>query len=299
MKRFRSTRSALLVVLMLAASVFVAAPTATAVVPSPVVLGSAASFVIRADASVTNVPTSAITGNTGLSPAAGTFYTDATFCTQVTGTIFATSAAPLLVPCAMIDPGTTVQSDAATAWVTASGLAGATAVSPIDLSAANVGSGVGVYPAGLYSFGSGSTNMSGTVTLDAQGNRNAVWVFQESSNFVTSPGATVAFSNLPAGVTAAQMACNVFWTAGNPGTAGSAAFNTGNTFIGTMLAEASITVASGANITGRLLASNAAATAGSVTLIADKITLPSCPVPAAPVPAAPVAPVPANARFTG
>jgi len=291
MKRSRGTRSALLVVLMLAASVFVAAPTATAVVPLPVALGSAASFVIRADDSVTNVPTSAITGNTGLSPAAGTFYTDATFCTQVTGTIFATSAAPLFVPCAVIDPGTTVQSDAATAWISASGLAGGTVTGP-DLSASNVGSGVGVFPAGLYSFGEAATNISTTVTLDAQGNRNAVWVFQESGNFVTSPGATVAFSNLPAGVTAAQMACNVFWTAGNPGTPGSAAFDTTNTFIGTMLAEASITVANGANITGRLLAGNAAATAGSVTLIADRITLPSCPVPAAPV-------TPAPPSFTG
>jgi len=256
------TRSALLVVLVLAASVSMGGGTASAAI-TPLGLGTATDFAIRADDTVTNVPTSAITGDVGLSPASGTFYTDATFCDQVTGTIYSVDITAT-IPCEVVDPGlmTTVQNDALTAFNAGSGLSGATPL-VTDLA------GLNLVP-GLYSFGAAATNLSGTLTLNAQGDPDAVWIFQASSSLITSPGSTVAFSNLPPGVTAAELACNVFWTVGS-----SATIDTTTNFIGTILASASITVNQGATVTGRLLAGNAAGTGGAVTLIEDTIVTPT------------------------
>ena len=162
--------------------------------------------------------------------------------------------------------------------------------------------------AGLYSFGGAPTNLTGTLTLNAQADPNAVWIFQASSSLITSPGSTVAFTNLPPGVTAAQLACNVYWTVGS-----SATIDTTTTFIGTILASASITVNAGATVTGRLLAGNQASGAGAVTLIQDTIVRPTgCATlpagtggtPAAPPttpasPASPATPVVASPVLTG
>jgi len=250
------------VALVVTASALFSGGTATAA-PTPVGLGTATSFVIRAGDTVTNVPTSAISGNVGLSPASGAFYTDATFCTQVTGTIYSVDSAPL-IPCETIDAGlmTTVANDARAAFNNASSLPGATPL-VTDLAGQNL-------VAGLYSFGGASTNLSGTLTLNAQGDPNSVWIFQASSTLITSPASTVAFTNLPPGVTAAQLACNVYWTVGS-----SATIDTTTTFIGTILASASITVNNGATITGRLLAGNQGSGAGAVTLISDTISVPT------------------------
>jgi hypothetical protein len=125
--------------------------------------------------------------------------------------------------------------------------------------------------AGVYSFGHDSTaNVVGTLTLDAQGNSGAVWIFQASSDLVTATGSVVTFlpSGLPTGVTAAQMACNVFWTVGS-----SATLKSGSTFVGTILAQTSIAVGDGVTVNGRLLAGT-----GDVTLIHDTIDRGSCAV---------------------
>jgi len=256
-------RGLLLCVPVLAASLVISGETAGAA-PTPVGLGTATNFAIRADDAVTNVPTSAITGDLGLSPAAGAFYTDATICTQMTAgsTIYSVSDG-LLVPCDVVDAGhmTTVSNDALAAFNNVSGLAGAT-TTPTDLAT------LAPLVAGLYTFGHDPTsNINGTLTLDAQGDPNAVWIFQASSDLVTATGSTVQFVNAPAG---SNLACNVFWTVQS-----SATINSGSTFIGTILAAASITVGSGATVTGRLLAGNAAGTGGGVTLIQDTIIRPT------------------------
>jgi type VI secretion system secreted protein VgrG len=234
-----------------------------AAAPTPVGLGTATGFAIRAGDTITNVPTSSITGDVGLSPASGSFYTDPTFCAQVTGTIYSVDSTAT-IPCEVVDAGlmTTVANDARTAFNHTSALPGATPLAT-DLA--------GQTPvAGLYSFGAAATNLSGTLTLDAQADPNAVWIFQASSSLITSPGSTVAFSNLPPGVTAAEMACNVYWTVGS-----SATIDSTTTFIGTILASASISVNAGATVTGRLLAGNQGSGAGAVTLIMDTIILDS------------------------
>src|SRR4051812_20999377 len=54
--------------------------------PAPVTLGTAGNFVILAQSAITNVPTSAITGDVGLSPATGAGI--GLICTEVTGVIY-------------------------------------------------------------------------------------------------------------------------------------------------------------------------------------------------------------------
>jgi hypothetical protein len=157
---------------------------------------------------------------------------------------------------------TTVENDARTAFNHTSALSGATPIA-VDLAGQNL-------VAGLYSFGGAPTNLSGTLTLNAQSDPSAVWIFQASSTLITSPSSTVAFTNLPPGVTAAQLACNVYWTVGS-----SATLDTGTTFVGTILASASITANTGATVTGRLLAGNAAGAGGAVTLDTNTIIRPT------------------------
>ncbi|HUF85213.1 MAG TPA: ice-binding family protein [Acidimicrobiia bacterium] len=282
MKLFRTTlpaRIALLVVLVLAASHFIGGGTASAA-PTPVGLGTATDFAIRAGDGISNTPTSAITGDVGLSPGPGTAYTGLT-CAEVTGTVYKVDATGL--PCAVEDPGlmTTVSADARTAFNTTSALPGATPLAT-DLAGENL-------VAGLYSFGAAATNLSGPLTLNAAGDPSSVWIFQASSSLITSPGSTISFSNLPPGTTAAQLACNVYWTVGS-----SATLDTTTNFIGTILASASITVNNGATVTGRLLAANQPSGAGAVTLIADTIVRPTgcttSPAGTGGTPAAPASP---------
>jgi Ice-binding-like len=241
-RRTRSSWGALLVFLIATGSLFVAGGTAVAA-PTRVGLGAATDYAIRAGSGVTN------SGATCVPP-------------QVIGTMTQVSAGGP-TPCTQTNAGamTTVENDARTAFNHTSGLSGAT---PTDTDLATLSPLV----SGLYSFGHDPTsNINGTLTLDAQGDPDAVWIFQASSDLVTASGSTVQFVNAPIG---SNLACNVFWTVGS-----SATINSGSTFVGTILASASITVGSGATVKGRLLAANAAGANGNVTLIDDTIIRPT------------------------
>jgi len=254
----------LLSVLLLAASVFMAEGTASAA-PTQVGLGTATSFAIRADDGVSDTPTSVITGDVGLDPAGGASYTGLT-CAEVNagaGPIYSNDGAgPACPSAANAGLMTTVRSDATTAFNHTSALPGATPVGTLgDLA------GLTLVP-GLYSFVHGTTsNLGGTLKLDAQGNPNAVWIFQASSDLVTASSSVVQFLNAPGG---SNLACNVYWTVQS-----SATLNSSSTFVGTILASASITLGSAVTVNGRLLAGNAAGVGGNVTLIADTITAPT------------------------
>jgi hypothetical protein len=264
--RGRRYRALLLLIPLVAAMVAVGSGTANAT-PTQVGLGSATNFAILAGSGISDVPTSSITGNVGLSPTTGAAITGLT-CAEVTGTTYTVDGAGP-APCAVNDPGllTTARGDARTAFNATSALPGATPLTT-DLAGQTL-------VAGLYSFGAGATNLSGTVTLNAQNDPNSVWIFQASSTLITSAGSTVSFSNIPSGTTAAQLACNVYWTVGS-----SATLNSATTFVGTILASASITLvgATGTTVTGRLFAANAAGNAGAVTLDHDTIIRPTCGV---------------------
>ncbi len=104
---------------------------------------------------------------------------------------------------------------------------------------------------GIYKTTSTLLIQSGDLTLDAQGDANAVWIFQITSDFTTVGGAG---GNII--LSGGAQAKNVFWQTGSSATIGD-----GTSFKGNVLALTSITMNSGATAVGRMLARN-----GSVVL---------------------------------
>ena len=145
------------------------------------------------------------------------------------------------------------QSDALTAFNDAAGRSPA----PADKGLTDL-TGKTLQP-GVYQ---GNLSLTGTVTLDNSTNPDAVFIFQASSTLITSSGSVVKF-------TAPHASCNVFWQVGSSATLG-----THSTFVGTVLARASVTAQTGATVTGRLLAST-----GAVTLDTNLIKTPLCAQP--------------------
>ena len=112
----------------------------------------------------------------------------------------------------------------------------------------------------VYCFPNTSAGLTGNLVLDAQGNPNAVWVFQIGSTLTTATTSTVTVIN-------GGSACNVYWQVGSSATLG-----TGTRFEGTVIALASVTMVTGATLLpGRALARN-----GAVSLDANSISVPPC-----------------------
>ena len=118
---------------------------------------------------------------------------------------------------------------------------------------------------GIYT--AGTLLNSTTLTLDAQGDPNAVFIFRTAADLTTAVGSNVALIN-------GAQACNVFWQVTN-----SAVLGGGSNFTGTILARDSISLGTGAVVAGRVLAYT-----GSVTLLGNTITRPSCNVAPTPTP---------------
>ena len=223
-------------------------------------LGVAGGFAILAGTpGITNTGNSVITGNIGLSPATGAGMT-AFPPGVVNGTIYSVDATG---PTGTVtDPTllTTAKNNLTTAYTDA---AGRTPVTTIATELGGTTLTAGVYDSQSTTFG--ITAGSGALTLDGQGNANAVFIFEaaaEQANALTvGPGSTVTLVN-------GASACNVFWRVYG------ATIDTTATFKGNILALTSIAVANGANIEGRLLARN-----GQVTLINDTITVSTCTAP--------------------
>ncbi len=217
-------------------------------------LGTATPFAVLAATAVTDVPTSSITGDVGLSPASGTNYAGLTQ-SEVTGTIYSTDgtgpAGTANDPALLTD----AQNDLTTAYVAAAGQTPTATFTTGD----NQLGGQTLVP-GVYAFGHAATaNISGTpLTLNGEGDTNAVFVFQASSDLVTAANSVVQLEN-------GAQACNVFWQVGSSATLASA-----STFVGTIMALTSATLDTGATVDGRVLVRN-----GAVTLDANTITTPS------------------------
>src|SRR5579863_10156901 len=205
---------------------------------APVGLGTAGSYAVLAGSTVTNTGPSVISGNLGVSP--GTAVTGFPPGTVNSGTIHAADAA-----------AGDAQADLTTAYNDAAG----------RVKSASIGGFIGAHQTfapGVYNATS-SLDVGGSLTLDAHGDPNAVFIFQAGSTLGTDTGTTIRLTN-------GAQACNVFWQVGSSATLG-----TGSTFQGTILALTSITVQTGDTITGRALARN-----GAVTLDDDTIIVPSC-----------------------
>jgi len=230
-------------------------PSASAATPA-VGLGTASSFAVLAGSTVTNTGPSIISGDLGVSP--GSAVTGFPPGTVINGVAHAADAV-----------AGQAQADLTTAYNDAAGRTPATPVLG-DLGGQTLVDGV-------YSSAT-SLGLTGTVTLDAQGDPNAVFIFQAGSTLITAPNSTVALIN-------GAQACNVFWQVGSSATIG---VNT--TFVGSILALTSATVQTGATLAGRALARN-----GAVTLDTNTITTPACgPPPTTPPPTTPPPTTPAN-----
>jgi hypothetical protein len=199
-------------------------------------LGSAASFAVLAATTVTNTGPTVVNGDLGLSP--GTSVTgfppgSVTGSQDITDTAAQTAQTDL----------TAAYNNAAAQSPTTSGLS----------SIANETLTPGVYNA------ASALGVSGTVTLDGQGDANAVFIFQVGSALTTASGSGIVLIN-------GAQACNVFWQVGSSATLG-----TGSSFAGSVLALTSITVTTGDTVDGSVLAGN-----GAVTLDDDTVTAPTC-----------------------
>ncbi len=224
-------------------SLFLFAVAGHALAVTTVGLGTADGFAVLAGQHITDVPSSVITGNVGLSPAAGSFYSGLTSA-EVTGTIYAvdsTGPGGSVNNAALL---TTAKNDLTTAYLNA---AGKTPVTTTFSAGDNQLGGQTLTP-GVYVFGHATTaniTAASPLTLDGQGDAGAVFVFQASSDLVTASGSTVRLIN-------GAEACNVFWQVTS-----SVTFGTGSTFVGNVLALTSITDNGSSTINGRLLARNA------------------------------------------
>lgn len=207
-----------------------------AAIQAPVPLGSAATFGVLAGTTVTTVPTTTVNGDLGVSP--GNSVTGSPI---VTGTIYTNT------------PGlaATAQGDLTIAYNDAAGrTVGAITV------AGNLG-GQTLAP-GLYTSATSLEISSGDLTLDAQGDANAVFIFQMGTTLVTTVGRQVILSG-------GAQAANVFWQVGSSATIGGS-----SVFKGNILAYTSIAMNTGATLQGRALARN-----GEVSLDANTITIPN------------------------
>jgi hypothetical protein len=110
---------------------------------------------------------------------------------------------------------------------------------------------------GVYSNAGAVGLSAGTVTLDAQGDANAVFIFQIASTLTTSTATQVVLAN-------GALADNVYWQVGTSATLGASSI-----FNGTIMANASITLGTGATLQGRALARIA-----TVSLNGNSVTVP-------------------------
>lgn len=124
---------------------------------------------------------------------------------------------------------------------------------------------------GVYTAAAGSFMIQGgNLTLDAQGNANAVWVFQMASTLtVGGPGA--AFPQSVTLVNGAQ-AKNVFWQVGSAATINAGG---GGTMVGTIISQSGVTISTAGNLAVSTLNGRAISLGASVTIVNTVINVPA------------------------
>jgi hypothetical protein len=227
-----------LAVLAIAAVPLVACSVDSKSTRSAPVLGTAESFAVLAGSTVTNTGPTTIAGDLGVSP--GLAVTGFPPGVLLSGVVHAGDAAALQA-----------QQDVTTSYI---GLAGQACSS--DLTGQDLG-GLTLTP-GVYCFSS-SAQLTGALTLDAEGNPDSVFIFQIGSTLTTASNAEVLLIN-------GAQSCNTYWQVGSSATLGTA-----TDFVGNILALTSISLTTDAQVLGRALARN-----GAVTMDTNHVQPASC-----------------------
>jgi hypothetical protein len=211
--------------------------------PATINLGSAGSFAVMATASITSTGPVVINGDVGLAPGTSQGIPPA----QVNGTIHVND--PVI---------TKAQADLLAAYNDAVSRSTNALTLPGNMGGLTFTPGLYVNSTSVLLSGAGPGN---NVTLDAQGNPNAVFIFKMGSTLTTGTSSQVILAG-------GAKAGNVFWQVGTSATLGVTSI-----FQGNVLAATSITINTGTAVTGRMFA-GAAGGAGSATVNASTVTVP-------------------------
>ncbi len=220
--------------------------------PGPVLLGAAGEYTILAKSAITNVPTSVITGNLGLSPAAASYITGFSLTRagthwttpQVIGEVFAADNDP---------PSPAIMTTSIGAMEAAyTDAAGRPTPDFINLATGAIG-GLTLDP-GLYKW---STSVTMTSDVQIEGGPNDVWIFQISGDLSMASAKIITLKG-------GAQAKNIFWQV-----AGLVDLGTTAHAEGIVLSKTLINLGTGASINGRLLAQTA------VNLASSTVTAPA------------------------
>jgi Ice-binding-like len=226
--------------------------TASAGGPAPVVLGAAGTYVVLAKSEISNVATSVITGNLGLSPAAATYVTGLSLTkagvdftsAQVTGDIYAADS----------DPPTPSNLTTAVGAMQTAYTDAATRPTPNFLNTGGGAIGGTTLAPGLYKWTSAVTIAS---DVSISGGPTDEWIFQITGNLSMSAAKRMILSG-------GAQAKNIVWQV-----AGTVDMGATSHSEGVILCKTSITLETGASMNGRLMAQTA------VTLAANTVTAPA------------------------
>ncbi len=214
-------------------------------------LGGAENTAVLGGSTVTNTGPSMISGDVSLSP--GTAITGFPPGTVINGSIHRNDAAAIAAHAGALGAYNQLRSELSTMNLTGSNLGGLTLLP------------------GIYRFDS-FAQLSGMLLLDTRGNPNAAFHFQIGTALLADAASQISLLN--------GNSVNIFWQVGSSATLG-----VGSRFVGTIIADQSITLNTGATLVGRALAIN-----GAVTLDSNIITAPT-PTPT-PTPAPTATPTP-------
>ena len=203
-------------------------------------LGAAGNYLILAKTAITNISTSALTGDLGLSPAATSYITGLSL-TNATGYATSAQVTGKLYAADMADPTPINLTTAVNNMITAyNDAAGRPSPDFLELGTGNIG-GRTLTP-GLYKW-TNTVTMPSSVTIS--GGADDVWIFQIAGNLSMSSAVNITL------IGGAQ-AKNIFWQV-----AGEATFGTTSHFEGIVLSMTGITLQTGASMNGRALAQTA------------------------------------------
>jgi hypothetical protein len=217
---------------------FTTGTTAGGAGPATVNLGSAGNFAVLATASITSSGPVIVNGDVGLNPGSSQGIPTA----QVIGTIYVDDPIAAQAQVDLLAAYNDAVSRSANSQTLPGGIGGLT------------------FTPGLYTNAT-TVGIATDVTLDAQGDPNAVFIFQIGSTLTTTGGSVILAGGAKAG--------NIFWVVGTSATL------SGPIFQGNILANVSITQNGGVTVNGRLFAGSGPGGAGSVTVNGVSVNVPA------------------------